>query len=227
MVWLPRKLMAATAHESAVKMLLCKWLAVSFAAAALIIMLPARSDGAQGGAETASVEAGGNKPAADEADAADPVEPIAEADKPPRIVEPDSEPATGDVPAVGERPKTGEAGESSEAGEDRDPFRVSARLLAEVRRAAAADQPLAIPEPTGVKLSLPDIRMTGVMIVGEKKMATAHVGASGTVTLVQGEPVLLPANKQGERVQITVLEIGERYLTIQTGDGNVVRAQFK
>jgi len=42
MVWLPRKLMAATAHESAVKMLLCKWLAVSFAAAALIIMLPAQ-----------------------------------------------------------------------------------------------------------------------------------------------------------------------------------------
>ena len=221
MVWLPRKLMAATAHESAVKMLLCKWLAVSFAAAALIILLPARSDGAEGGAETASVEAGGNEPAADEADAADPVEPIAVADKPPRTVEPDTEPATGDVPAVGERPKTGEA------GEDRDPFRVSARLLAEVRRAAAADQPLAIPEPTGVKLSLPDIRMTGVMIVGEKKMATAHVGASGTVTLVQGEPVLLPANKQGERVQITVLEIGERYLTIQTGDGNVVRAQFK
>jgi len=135
----------------------------------------------------------------------------------------DTEPPAEVTPSPAKAP--GE--EATSSNEKRDPFRLSARLLREVQKGAGPELPAVPPEPTTVTTNLPDIRMTGVMIVGDKKMATAEIGSVGTVTLVQGEPVLLPPDKQGERLQITVVDIGERSLTIKTGDGSVVRAQFK
>ena len=168
------------------------------------------------------------------ADAAEKAPPVKPADKPP---EPDKE---KDAPAPGKdaakTPAAPSKKDAAEPDDGRNPFMISAKLLEEVlaiqkakaEAAAKAKAPKAPPEPVKPpEVVLPGIRMTGVMIVGDQKMATAEVEQLGVITLLKGEKVVLRLKNRAEPFKFTVQDIDERYLTIITEDGIEIRALFK
>ena len=112
----------------------------------------------------------------------------------------------------------------AEDDEMRNPFEVGKKLLRDIKASQVeAKPPVAAPKP---EPELPQIRVTGVMIVGDKRMATVDVEHVGAVTLLKGENVIWRLkNKQPFR--FTVVDIEERQLTILTEDGTEVRALFK
>jgi len=109
----------------------------------------------------------------------------------------------------------------------RDPFKISSKLLREAVNDSKDEVAPVVAVPKAQPPALPAIKMTGVMIVGDRRMATAEVERVGTVTLVQGDRVVLNVKNSPDPFEFTVKEIDERHLTILTRDGIEIRALFK
>ena len=105
--------------------------------------------------------------------------------------------------------------------EERDPFNVSIKLLSRV----AASQYVFFNRKKGSsRLSLPKIKITGIMIAGDKVMAAAEIESLGNVTLKPKERIII---KRDKSLSFVVKEITSRELVIIMDNGQEVRGRFK
>jgi len=144
----------------------------------------------------------------------------------------DAQPAA-DAPSAAEKPADAvppDGPEKDPAGSPaRNPFDVGAQLLRDLKaKQDKQDKKDAAPPTPPPKLpELPVIKMTGVMILGDNKMATAEIESYGTITVVKGDRFVLRLKNRQEPFQFTVTDIEERQMTILTDDGTEIRAVFK
>ena len=145
-------------------------------------------------------------------------EPPADADHPAAAEEPAEAGSTTEHPATPEKDTTDDGA--------RNPFEVGAQLLRDIK--AKQEEKNAPPPVPSKKLpELPIIKMTGVMIVGDNRMATAEVESYGTITVVKGDRFALRLKSRQEPFRFTVTDIEERQMTIVTDEGTEIRAVFK
>jgi len=192
---------------------------------------PATEDTPAAGAPPAAEAShAGDKPdspaAAEAQPAATPDSPAAAEAQP--AATPDSPAAAEAQPAATPEQKKPDALPAKQGEPDsgiRNPFEVGAKLLREVKASQAeAKQPAAPPKP---QPALPIIKMTGVMIVGDNKMAIADIDQYGIITVLKGETFALQLRNRPEPFKFTVSEIQERQLVIVTDQGTEIRALFK
>ena len=208
------------------------WLAAAVACVAFAAVWPSfaqAAEKAEQGEAAKDAEKDG-EPAASEqpAKAEEPADapPAPQAD-PPAEQTTDAPPAAQPDPPAEQKTDTPPAERNGEPNAGvRNPFEVGAKLLREVKasKAEAAKQPAPAPKP---QQQLPMIKMTGVMIVGENKMAIADVEQYGTITMLKGEKFALQLKNRPEPFKFTVSEIEERQLVIVTDQGTEIRALFK
>ena len=176
---------------------------------------------------TEDTPAAGAPPAAEASHAGDKPDSPAAAEAQPAAT-PDSPAAAEAQPAATPEQKKPDALPAKQGEPDsgiRNPFEVGAKLLREVKASQAeAKQPAAPPKP---QPALPIIKMTGVMIVGDNKMAIADIDQYGIITVLKGETFALQLRNRPEPFKFTVSEIQERQLVIVTDQGTEIRALFK
>ncbi|MCL0041107.1 hypothetical protein M1M90_03340 [Thermodesulfovibrionales bacterium] len=108
----------------------------------------------------------------------------------------------------GEEARKGEEGAAPVARavypEERDPFRVSRRLLEKI----ALERHAPLPEERVTGFILPRIEVTGFMVVGDKVTATAKIESVGRVILRPGEEIVVkPKEARRDAITFFVKEI--------------------
>ncbi|HUU68579.1 MAG TPA: hypothetical protein VM186_03585 [Planctomycetota bacterium] len=147
------------------------------------------------------------------------VQPPADADHPAAAAEKPAEADSTEKPPA--TPETDTTDDGS-----RNPFDVGAQLLRDIK-AKQEEKNAPRPAPSQKLPELPIIKMTGVMIVGDNRMATAEVESYGTITVVKGDRFALRLKSRQEPFRFTVTDIEERQMTIVTDEGTEIRAVFK
>ena len=104
--------------------------------------------------------------------------------------------------------------------EERDPFRVSRRLLEKI----ALERHAPLPEERVTGFILPRIEITGFMVVGDKVMAAAKIESLGRVILRPGEEIVIkPKGRRREAFTFLVKEITPSEVVIVLEGGQEVR----
>ena len=108
---------------------------------------------------------------------------------------------------------------------ERDPFNVSTKLLTET----VSGRYVSFSEGALGYFDLPKIEITGIMVVGDKVMATAEIETLGTVTLKPGEKIIIKSDKSSERAfkSFIIKEITPSELVVLLEDGLEIRGRFR
>ena len=108
--------------------------------------------------------------------------------------------------------------------EERDPFRVSRRLLEKI----ALERHAPLPEERVTGFILPRIEVTGFMVVGDKVMATAKIESVGRVILRPGEEIVVkPKGARRDAITFFVKEITPDEVVIILEGEKEIRKRFR
>ena len=106
---------------------------------------------------------------------------------------------------------------------ERDPFNYSTEML----QKQISDKYVMFAGKEVGKLKLPVIEITGVMAIGERRIATAHIKSLGHVTIQEGDRIIIP-EKEGEKyTPFVIYNIRENELTLVFDGGYKVRGRFR
>lgn len=108
---------------------------------------------------------------------------------------------------------------------ERDPFGLSAELLRETTQ----DKYVSFAGEGLDRFNLPRIEITGVMIVGDKAMATAEIETLGAVTLKPQDKIVFAASNTGKKRfnSFIIKEITPDKLVILVEEGYEVHGRFR